>query len=116
MEGYDWWVAKSKDEDGCKTEHVSPDPRDGNLGTTSFIQSSTCGYFGHMYIQDVKETLDAAAGGFPASFDASYHVYQGETDVTALIKLGGKGQYTEGRDGKIRTLFDIEYSRIVWHV
>lgn len=99
MENYDWWVSKSKDEGGCKTEHVSPDPRDGALGTTSYIQTSTCGYFGHIYINDVKNTLDAAAGSFPDSFDASYHVYQGETDVTALIQLGGKGQYTEGRDG-----------------
>lgn len=36
--------------------------------------------------------------GFPTFFDAHYHVYQGETDVTSLIQLGGKGQYTEGRD------------------
>ena len=99
MENYDYWVANSKDEDGCKTEHVSPDPRQGSQGTTAFIQTSTCGYFGHIYVNDVAAALAAAGGDFPASFDATYHVYQGETDVTSLIKLGGKGQYAEGRDG-----------------
>ncbi|KAL7538869.1 hypothetical protein ACHAXR_008838 [Thalassiosira sp. AJA248-18] len=102
MENYDWWISAGKEKGGCKTEHLSPDPRDGTAGTTSFIQSSTCGYFGHLYVDGVKETLDAASSsatdGFPISFDARYFVYQGETDVTSLIQLGGKGQYTEGRD------------------
>ena len=70
----------------------------GVAGTTSFIQTSTCGYFGHLYVDGVKEALEGASGSFPDSFDARYYVYQGETDVTSLIQLGGKGQYTEGRD------------------
>ena len=98
MENYDWWVSGDKNTGGCKTEHISSDPRDGVRGTTSYIQGSTCGYFGHVYLDGVKEALEAAAGDFPAYFDAHYHVYQGETDVTALIKIGDKGQYTEGRD------------------
>lgn len=39
------------------------------------------------------ETLDAANGGLPNVFDGEYKLYQGETDVTAQINLGGKGQY-----------------------
>ena len=101
-ENVDWWVSGGKDKGGCKTEHASPDPRDPVAGTTSFIQSSTCGYFGHLYVDGVKEALEAASSfsddGFPTSFDARYYVYQGETDITSLVQLGGKGQYSEGRD------------------
>lgn len=46
----------------------------------------------------MQAAKSSTTDGFPTSFDAHYHVYQGETDVTSLIQLGGKGQYTEGRD------------------
>lgn len=58
------------------------------------IQGSTCGYFGHLYIEDFVATLEDAGGDFPSSFDATYYVYQGERDVTSQIELGGKGQYS----------------------
>jgi hypothetical protein len=43
-----WWNGMGYDESGCKTEHVSPDPRMSS--GTSYIQGSTCGYFGHYYV------------------------------------------------------------------
>ena len=48
-------------------------------------------------MQNVAETLAAANGGLPASFDGEYYVYQGETDITSQVELNGKGQYTDGR-------------------
>jgi hypothetical protein len=45
---YEWWTALGPDEGGCKTEHLSSDPR---LGYTAFVQGSTCGYFGHYYVR-----------------------------------------------------------------
>jgi hypothetical protein len=95
LEGHHWWTSMGPDSDGCKTEHISPDPR---ADKTAFIGASTCGYFGHLYVLDVPETLAAAGGGLPEIFDGEYYVYQGETDVASQIELGGKGQYTEGRD------------------
>lgn len=65
------------------------------------IQGSTCGYFGHLYLEDFVTTLEEASDGdndFPASFDATYYVYQGERDVTSQIELGGQGRYAEGHD------------------
>ena len=44
---FEYWTAAGPDKKGCKTEHNSPDPR---KGITGFIQSSTCGYFGHYYV------------------------------------------------------------------
>merc|ERR550539_685981 len=41
---------------GCKTEHNTPDPREGVSG---FVQSSTCGYFGHYYVNDIAAILEA---------------------------------------------------------
>eukprot|EP00986_Skeletonema_menzelii_P002778 scaffold790_cov149-Skeletonema_menzelii.AAC.23 len=95
LEGYEWWTSKGPDAAGCKTEHNSPDPREGQ---TAFIQASTCGYFGHLYVKNVPETFAAANGDFPAMFDGDYFVYQGETDITQQVMLGGKGQHTEGRN------------------
>lgn len=123
LEGYHWWTSAGPDEGGCKTEHNSPvsdgtaitqilvfilisknsfvllfyikDPR---VGYTAFVQSSVCGYFGHLYLKNVPATLEAAAGDLPTSFEGEYYVYQGETDVTSQIELGGKGQYTDGRN------------------
>jgi len=51
LEGYFWWNAGGQNKSGCKTEHISPDPRAGN---TAFIQGSTCGYFGHLYVNNVS--------------------------------------------------------------
>lgn len=95
MEGYQWWTSKGPDAAGCKTEHNSPDPRPGQ---TAFVQTSTCGYFGHLYVKNVAETLAAANGDLPTMFDGDYFVYQGETDITQQVMLGGKGQHTEGRN------------------
>jgi hypothetical protein len=47
-ENYAWWTGMGPDLDGCKTEHLTPDPRVSS--GTSFIQTSTCGYFGHYYV------------------------------------------------------------------
>jgi hypothetical protein len=120
-ENYKWWNGKGFDDRGCKTEHLTPvsnrihrellretssingtthlsfrlqDPRPGKTG---YIQGSTCGYFGHHYIDDVADTL-AATGGIPAMFSGRYYVYQGELDITAQVELGGQGQYSEGRN------------------
>jgi hypothetical protein len=96
LENHQWWNSAGVDAAGCKTEHVSPDPRAGN---TAFIQGSTCGYFGHLYINGVSEALAAAAPGtFPATFDGEWLVYQGELDITSQINLGGKGQHADGKN------------------
>ena len=47
LKNYEWWTAAGPDEGGCKTEHLSSDPR---IGYSGFVQSSTCGYFGHYYV------------------------------------------------------------------
>lgn len=82
LEGYFWWLSKGPDSGGCKTEHLSPDPRPGK---TAFVQSSTCGYFGHLYVLDVEQTL--AGGDLPQTFDGEYYVYQGETDITSQVRV-----------------------------
>jgi hypothetical protein len=93
---YFWWNAGGDNTTGCKTEHITPDLRHGKTG---YIQGSTCGYFGHAYILDVDELLSEYTGAdLPTHFPGEYYVYQGERDITKQIELGGKGQYTEGRD------------------
>jgi hypothetical protein len=92
---FQYWSAAGPDKSGCKTEHNSPDPR---ADKTAFIQSSTCGYFGHYYAYDVPEILEAADGGLPDVFPGEYFVYVGELDITDQIELGGKGQYIDGTD------------------
>jgi hypothetical protein len=43
--------------------------------------------------------LDSVADGeVPAMFDGTWYVYQGELDITSQVKLGGKGEYADGRD------------------
>lgn len=93
LEGLSWWTAARYDQAGHKMEHMSPDPR---LGRTGFIQTSTAGYFGHLYVYNVQEILNK--GELPEMFPGSYFVYQGEVDVTGQIELGGKGRYADGRD------------------
>ena len=98
--GYEFWNAKGNDEGGCKCEHLSPDPR---LGKSGFVQSSTCGYFGHYYLNHIDQVLAAVAaagGGFPESIDATYYVYEGERSIFDQIDLGGKGHYKNGQDAR----------------
>ena len=73
MEGYYWWNSKGIDSAGCKTEHITADVRPG---TSAFIQGSTCGYMGHLYINDIVDVLAAADGELPSVFDGSYYVYR----------------------------------------
>jgi hypothetical protein len=82
-----YWNANGYDESGSKTEHVSPDTR---AGITAFIQGSTAGYFGHYYIHELGEELSTGTG-LPASLDGTYHVYQGENDITAQVNIGTGG-------------------------
>ena len=90
-----FWNAAGNDAGGCKTEHNTPDPRDGVSG---FVQSSTCGYFGHYYLNGIADILDGLSGtDLPGDIPASYHVYQGELDIREQIELGGKGQYADGQ-------------------
>ncbi|KAI0559925.1 hypothetical protein FGB62_130g028 [Gracilaria domingensis] len=91
--GYKWWTSAGYDEGGKKTEHLTPDPR---AGKTAFIQSSTSGVYGHLYVHDVVAKL--SEGELPMSFEGTYYVYQGELDITKQIELGGKGKYADGRD------------------
>ena len=94
--GYKWWNSAGYDMGGAKTEHLSPDPRPGR---TAFIQTSTAGYYGHLYIHDVFEKL--SEGDLPTSFEGTYYVYQGELDITMQIQLGGKGKYAHSRDARL---------------
>lgn len=95
VEGYSWWNSDGYDKGGKKTEHISPDPRPGR---TAYVQTSTAGYFGHLYVHGVANKLSTAMGGLPDQFEGTYYVYQGELDITEQIELGGKGQYADGRD------------------
>jgi len=84
-----WWNARSYDAPGAKTEHISPDTRPGMSG---FIQGSTAGYFGHYYIHDLTDALNAV-DTFPKELKSSYYVYQGENDIRAQIELNGDGLF-----------------------
>merc|ERR1712050_426924 len=56
------------------------------------------------YIHDPMETLMetmAAGEHFPAMFEGSYYVYQGELDITSQIELGGKGQLPDGKNATL---------------
>jgi hypothetical protein len=80
--------------------HSTQDTREGKTG---FIQGSTAGYFGHCYVEDVKKILGGLKGSeLPKSFPGEYIVYQGETDVTKQIQLGGKGEHAPGPKGEKR--------------
>jgi hypothetical protein len=107
----------------CKTEHNSPDP----YGGPRYIQTSTCGYFGIYDLAGVTALLTTAytAGTyFPARIPSTYTNLQGERDITAQIRLGGKGMradggnatrnvdsssmYSQGADGGKVTFEDID--------
>ena len=86
------------DEAGCKMEHNSPDIRPGQSG---FIQGSTCGYFGHYYLTNIKEELaglDPSAEELPSSVASDYYVYQGELSIVDQIELGGAGKMANGEE------------------
>lgn len=73
LEGFFWWNSNGIDKGGCKTEHITTDPR---ANKTAFIQGSTCGYIGHLYVNDIAEVLATADGDLPTMFDGSYYVYR----------------------------------------
>ena len=95
--GYEFWNANGPNDSGCKTEHLSPDPR---LGQSGFVQTSTCGYFGHYYLNSLAETFQSVQGDFPEIIDATYYVYEGERSIYDQIELGGKGQLANGQDAR----------------
>lgn len=77
-------------------EHNSPDIRPGQSG---FIQGSTCGYFGHYYLTNLKEELAdlvSSSGELPESVASEYYVYQGELPIVDQIELGGAGIMANG--------------------
>jgi len=83
--GWCFWNAAGSDAAGAKTEHVSPDPRGGQR----VLQGSTAGYLG---VYDFPALPQALSGGaFPQSVPANYTCLQPESDVRALIELGGQG-------------------------
>lgn len=82
-----FWNAAGYDGGGAKTEHISPDT---TPGVTGFVQSSTAGYYGNIYIHDVPEALENA-DTFPAELDSTYYLYQGKNDIAGQIHLGGDG-------------------------
>jgi hypothetical protein len=99
---YAWWSGNGNNAPGEKTEHVTPDPREGQ---SSFIQGSTAGYFGQYYVLGLPNALK---NGIPDHLDGVYYVYQGELDVTDQIRLGGKGQYPNGLDARMNYAGDVD--------
>ena len=95
-DGYRFWNGEGPNQKGCKTEHLSPDPR---LGQSAFVQTSTCGYFGHYYLESLGEVLRSTQD-FPSSIDATYYVYEAERSIFDQIELGGKGLYANGQDAR----------------
>lgn len=70
-ENVQYWNANGMDAKGCKMEHNSADKRSGK---SAFVQGSTCGYFGHYYLDNLAEMLANANGDLPGAIDASYYV------------------------------------------
>jgi hypothetical protein len=90
-----FWTAAGRDAGGKKTEHNSPDPR----GNARFVQGSTAGYMGIYDATGITATLTGlAAGALPGSFDATYEIIEGESDISDRIYLGGKGKRADGND------------------
>ena len=95
-EGYEYWNGMGNDSAGCKTKHNSPIQLPGMSG---FMQTSTRGYFGENFLINLKEELAGLSGNeLPVSVASTYTVYQGELDIRAQIHLGGKGQYSDGKN------------------
>lgn len=89
-DGLEFWNGQGRDTSGFKAEHNTPDP----YGNPRFMQGSTAGYFGIYDFTGVTALLDG--DGFPSMIPAVYTCLQGETDITAQVELGGKGQYANG--------------------
>lgn len=97
VENMTWWNAGGLSSGGCKCEHGTPDLR---ANVTGFIQGSTCGHFGHLYVDNVKDLLNEAmvTNKWPTAFPGRYYVYQGERSVVNQIILGGEGKLPGGRN------------------
>merc|ERR1712113_80152 len=116
-DNYYYWNAAGYDMAGKKTEHHSPDLRKGKTG---FIQSSTHGYIGHYIVKDTED-IDVS-DGLPSMLRGQYYVYQGTTDVTDKIELGGAGKYADGydartnidRSGVVKNLNDIDGMEVIY--
>lgn len=98
---YAFWNALGNDVGGKKTEHVSPAYMEGGATEASaFTQTSTAGYFGDYIMPTLAADLTGAGMTgrtmFPQIIDAKYELWQGETDITSLIDLGGKGLRADG--------------------
>jgi len=99
---YQFWTAKGPNEDGKKTEHCSPAYIDAT--PSAFTQTSTAGYFGDYIMENLATELGGGMTAmttrtmFPQTIDAKYYMWQGETDITSLIDLGGKGKRADGAD------------------
>jgi hypothetical protein len=119
VQDYVWWNAGGVNVTGFKSEHGSPVSlsckidcnysryvltvvilfQDLRPGITGFVQTSTAGYFGHYYVDDIVAQLTAnVKPNFPSSFEGRYFVYQGERSVVAQVELGGAGLLSGGRD------------------
>jgi len=103
--GFEFWTAKGPNEAGKKTEHNSPAFRSDY--PSAFTQSSTAGYFGDYVMPNLGQVLSNLPTGkdFPDSIPAFYELWQGETKVSDLIDLGGKGQLAAaaGHDATLMT-------------
>mmetsp|Transcript_8874 Transcript_8874/g.13445 ORF Transcript_8874/g.13445 Transcript_8874/m.13445 type:complete len:830 (+) Transcript_8874:287-2776(+) len=91
-----YWNAAGYDASGAKTEHNTPDP----MGNPRYIQGSTAGYYGiYDFLNISSEIQSAVESGstFPSVLSGKYTVLQGELDITAQIKLGGKGIKANGQ-------------------
>lgn len=89
-----FWTSNGRDESGAKTEHNSPDP----YGGPRYIQGSTAGWMGLYDFTGVADLINTAhqSNTFPTKIPATFTLLQGEQDITAQIKLGGKGRKANG--------------------
>ena len=86
---FKWWNSNGMDSGGSKTEQITHDPREG---VSAFVQSSTGGYFGHYYLDGLKDLLSTLTDGeLPTTVDSTYYVYQGENDIRSQVNLGMAG-------------------------
>lgn len=72
--GFEWWTAAGPDVGGCKTEHLTPDPREGQSG---FIQGSTCGYFGHYWVSSLFPAVLSVGGVVTHFSQFPFHWFPG---------------------------------------
>jgi hypothetical protein len=102
----EFWTSLGPNAGGKKTEHNSPAFRSDT--DYAFTQTSTAGYFGDYIMANMATEIAAVNAGagasngnhdadFPVSISAQYYLWQGETDITGLIDLGGKGLRADGQ-------------------